>query len=288
MSSLVEFENITYRYDGNEQLALTGLSLEIPAGKKCVLLGSNGAGKSTVLLLMNGLLKPSSGNYFWKGKTVHFNRKELKQLHQKIGLLFQNADEMLITPTVFDDLSYGLINAGYSGERLKGKVDQLVAEFNLEELKNRPIHYLSLGEKRRVALAGVIGLEPELLLLDEPTTYLDPVQTTTFIKELNKIHNQGTTVVMSTHDLDLAYEWADWVFVVTNGQLAFAGAPDDLFGNGAFVLQHGLTVPLLFQLKQLVKQNHLDLCIGNENDVSLQSQEEILSYLKIALGKIQK
>lgn len=288
MSSLVEFENITYRYDGNEQLALTRFSLEIPAGKKCVLLGSNGAGKSTVLLLMNGLLKPSSGNYFWKGKTVHFNKKELKQLRQKTGLLFQNADEMLITPTVFDDLSYGLINAGYSGERLKGKVDQLVAEFNLEELKNRPIHYLSLGEKRRVALAGVIGLEPELLLLDEPTTYLDPVQTTTFIKELNKIHNQGTTVVMSTHDLELAYEWAEWVVVVTNGQLAFAGAPDDLFGDGAFVLQQGLTVPLLFQLKQLVKQNHLNLCSGNENDVSLQSKEEILIYLKNALGKIQK
>ncbi|HHW37381.1 MAG TPA: ABC transporter ATP-binding protein [Bacillales bacterium] len=272
MTSLLEFKNITFAYGGNVQPALQNFSVKIPIGKRCALLGQNGSGKSTVLLLANGLLKPNEGKLFWKGEPIHFKRKNLKELRKKTGLFFQNADEMLISPTVLEDLSYGLINAGLVGEALQNKLEQIIKRYQLEHLQDRPIHHLSLGEKRRVALAGIMGLEPELLLLDEPTTYLDPSQTEVFLREMDRIHQSGATVVMSTHDLDLAYEWADWIFVIENGQLIFEGTPDELFVNERFVLEKGLSIPLLFQLKQL---------FGAKNA----SKEEVLLLLKGLLEK---
>ncbi|MED4352170.1 ABC transporter ATP-binding protein [Schinkia azotoformans] len=272
MTSLLELKNITFAYSGNGQPALQNFSIKIPRGKRCALLGHNGSGKSTVLLLANGLLKPNEGKMLWKGEPIEFKRKSLKDFRQKTGLLFQNADEMLISPTVLEDISYGLINAGYKGEALQNKVGEILKRYQLDHLKDRPIHHLSLGEKRRVALAGIMGLEPDLLLLDEPTTYLDPSQTEVFLKEMNRIHHSGTTVVMSTHDLDLAYEWADWIFVIEKGQLVFEGTPDELFVNERFVLEKGLSIPLFFQLKQL---------FGTKNA----SKEEVLLLLKGLLGK---
>lgn len=281
MTSLLELKNITFAYSGNVQPALQNFSLKLPTGKRCALLGHNGSGKSTVLLLANGLLKPNEGKMLWKGEPIEFKKKNLKELRQKTGLLFQNADEMLISPTVLEDLSYGLINAGYEGEALQNKVEDILNRYQLDHLKDRPIHHLSLGEKRRVALAGIMGLEPELLLLDEPTTYLDPLQTKVFLNEMNRIHHSGTTVVMSTHDLDLAYEWADWIFVIEKGQLIFEGTPDELFVNERFVLEKGLSIPLFFQLKQLLSaRSDLD-----QEMIKNASKEEILLFLKVLLEK---
>lgn len=281
MTSLLEIKNITFAYGGNTQSALQNFSVKIPIGKRCALLGHNGSGKSTVLLLANGLLQPHEGKMLWKGELIEFRRKYLKEFRQKTGLLFQNADEMLISPTVLEDISYGLINAGYKGEALQHKVEEILNLYQLDSLKDRPIHHLSLGEKRRVALAGIMGLEPELLLLDEPTTYLDPSQTEVFLKEMNRIHHSGTTVVMSTHDLDLAYEWADWIFVIESGQLIFEGTPDALFVNERFVHEKGLTIPLFFHLKKLLraKANFEQDMINNA------SKEEILLILKGLLEK---
>ncbi|WP_458414088.1 energy-coupling factor ABC transporter ATP-binding protein [Schinkia sp. CFF1] len=276
MNSLLEFEKITFAYEGNNQPALQNLSMIIPSGKKCAILGHNGSGKSTALLLANGLLKPSSGRVLWKGEPLVFSKKGLKGHRQNTGLLFQNADEMLISPVVLDDLSYGLINAGYSGDGLHQKIKQLMKRYQLEHLQDRPIHHLSLGEKRRVALAGVMGLEPELLLLDEPTAYLDPAQTKVFLNELHHISKAGTTIVMSTHDLNLAYEWADWIYVIEKGQLVFAGTPDELFMNEYFVLEKELDVPLLFHLKQLVQAN----ANTAKDNVKTETKEEILFYIK--------
>ncbi len=276
MTSLLELKNITFAYGGNAQPALQNFSIKIPTGKRCALLGHNGSGKSTVLLLANGLLKPNEGMVLWKGEQIHFKRKNLKEFRQKTGLLFQNADEMLISPTVFEDICYGLINAGFGGETLQKKVEEIIKRYQLDHLKDRPIHHLSLGEKRRVALAGIMGLEPELLLLDEPTTYLDPSQTKVFLNEMNRIHHSGTTVVMSTHDLNLAYEWANWIFVIEKGQLIFEGTPDELFVNERFVLEKGLSIPLFFQLKHLLKAS-LDL---DQEMIKNASKEEILQFLK--------
>ncbi|HHY73958.1 MAG TPA: ABC transporter ATP-binding protein [Bacillus bacterium] len=276
MNNVLEFENITFAYEGNGQAALQNFSMKIPAGKKCAVLGHNGSGKSTVLLLANGLLKPSIGQLLWKGEPLVLKKKYLKEFRRKTGLLFQNADEMLIAPIVIEDLAYGLVNAGYEGKELQEKVEQIIKRYHIEHLKDKPIHHLSLGEKRRVALAGIMGLEPELLMLDEPTTYLDPAQTKVFLTELNSIHKAGTTVVMSTHDLELAYEWADWIFVIENGGLVYEGTADELFTNEKFVLEKGLSVPLLFQLKQLVKEaSHF--CKVN---MSTASKKEVLQLLK--------
>lgn len=250
MKSLLELKNITYFYEGNQEPALQDFSMKIPKGKKCVILGQNGSGKSTIFQLGNGLLVPKKGSILWKDEPLVFKKKNLMEHRKRTGLLFQNADEMLLAPIVIEDLAYGLINAGFTGEGLKQKLEQIVHQYNLEAIADRPIHHLSLGEKRRVALAGIMGLQPELLMLDEPTTYLDPLQTRTFLKQLHEIHNNGTTVVMTTHDLELAYEWADRIFVMYKGQLVYEGRPDELFSNEPFVLEMGLTVPLLFQFRK--------------------------------------
>jgi cobalt/nickel transport system ATP-binding protein len=253
MTWLLEFENVTYTYPGNATPALHGLTMRIPKGKRCALLGHNGCGKSTLFLHMNGIYQPQEGQVRWKGEELRYQRSFLSRLRQQIGLVFQDPEQQLIASTVGEDVSYGLCNAGLTEMEVKEKVERALVRFGLDHLKERPIHHLSLGQKKRVALAGVMVMQPELLLLDEPTAYLDRLHTRRLMEELATIYRlEGTTMVMATHDLDLAYEWADWVFVMHEGRLVLEGAPDDVFAHREYLESIQLGVPLLFDVWEAI------------------------------------
>jgi cobalt/nickel transport system ATP-binding protein len=245
---LLEFEQVYYTYPVAQESALNGLTLKIPSGKRCALIGQNGCGKTTLFLLANGLYKPDSGVVRWRGEPLSYNRNYLGNLRQKVGLVFQDPEQQLVASTVEEDISYGLCNLGLPEPEIKDRVEQALVEFELTTLAERPVHHLSLGQKKRVSIADVMVLQPELLVLDEPTAYLDIKHTRNLIATLKKIHRDGTTLLMATHDLDLVYRWADWVFVMDKGQLMLEGKPEDVFSQRTLLSELELGVPLIYEI----------------------------------------
>ncbi len=246
-SVLLEFQAVSYRYPGAAQPAIQNLNLSIFAGQKTAILGHNGCGKSTLLLLADGLYRCSSGVISWKGEPLRYHAPALNQWRQRIGLAFQDPEQQLVAATVAEDISYGLCNLLLSRAEVAQRLDQTLLDFSLQDLADRPLHHLSLGQKRRVALAGVMALQPELLLLDEPTAYLDRQQTRHLLAELDRIHTSGTTIVMATHDLDLAYAWADWVIVLHEGQLVLSEQAQQVFTQVDILNQLQLGMPTLLE-----------------------------------------
>ncbi len=258
--SILEFDRTFYSYPCDSRVAIHDLSLKIPAGKRCGLIGQNGCGKTTLFLLANGLYQPQQGIISWEGEPFRYDRKSLMKLRQKIGLVFQNPEHQLVASTVEEDISYGLYNLGLPESEIAQKVQQAIEQFDLSELAREPIHNLSLGQKKRVSIADIMILKPKLLLLDEPTAYLDPRHTRQLIGLLQQIHAAGTTILLASHDLDFIYRWADWVFVMDRGKLILEGTPEAVFAQRNVLEQLQLGVPLAIelidQIKDLIDKNH--------------------------------
>ncbi len=251
---ILEFLDIHYTYPGSFQPALNGLNLRIPARKKTALIGQNGCGKTTLFLLANGLFKPQRGKVYYQGQPLVYNRRNLMELRQKVGLVFQNPEQQLVASTVEEDISYGLCNLGLPDKEITQRVAQALSQFGLTEFAAKPVHHLSLGQKKRVSLADVMVLQPELLLLDEPTAYLDQLYTRQLIATLKDIDAGGTTILMATHDLNLVYRWADWIIVLDQGRLVLEGKPEDVFSQREMLEELHLGVPLIFDLVSQVSE----------------------------------
>ena len=174
-------------------------------------------------------------------------------MRQRVGLVFQNPEQQLVAPTVVTDISYGLCNLELPETEIASRVQRALIEFNLENLADTPIHYLSLGQKKRVSLANVMILEPQLLLLDEPTAYLDAAQTRNLLVLLEKIEQKGTTILIATHDLNFVYAWADWILVMDEGSMILEGTPQEVFTETKILQDIGLGVPLVIELLDNLK-----------------------------------
>jgi cobalt/nickel transport system ATP-binding protein len=248
MTSILETIEISFCYPGTTKEALQQLSIRIPEKKKTAICGHNGSGKSTLFLHAIGIHSPSTGRVIWKNSPMSYDRKALKQLRQHVGLVFQDPEQQLILNTPYEDISYGLRNAGIQEAEIKRRTEAMLLTMRLEHLAHVPIHHLSLGQKKRVALAGVLILEPELLLLDEPTAYLDRISEQQLVEELDRIHSQGMTLVMATHDMNLAYAWADWILVMDKGQCVMEGTPYDIFSRTTEIEGLGLDSPMLLDI----------------------------------------
>ncbi|KQX49130.1 energy-coupling factor ABC transporter ATP-binding protein [Paenibacillus sp. Root444D2] len=248
MSTILETLEVSFSYPASQNMALNKLKLRIPEGKKTAICGHNGSGKSTLFLQAIGIHSPSSGQVVWKNEALTYTRKELKQLRQDVGLVFQDPEQQLILNTPYEDVTYGLRNAAIPEPEINRRAEAILRTMGLEHLAHTPIHHLSLGQKKRVALAGVLVLEPKLLLLDEPTAYLDRISEQQLVEELDRIHNRGITLVMATHDMNLAYSWADWILVMDQGQCVMEGTPDDIFKDSKAIIGLGLDRPMLLDL----------------------------------------
>jgi cobalt/nickel transport system ATP-binding protein len=245
---LLEFRDIYYSYPMAKVPTLQGLSFRLPRHQKTALIGQNGCGKSTMFLIADGLCKPDRGQIRLDDSLLKFDRSTLKQWRQRIGLVFQDPEQQLVAPTVAADISYGLCNQGLSDAEVATKVLKTLTDFNLTDLALSPLQHLSLGQKKRVSIAGVMALQPELLLLDEPTAYLDPIQTRNLLAELESIAKLGTTLLIATHDLDFVYEWADWVLVMDEGRLIAEGETLAVFEQLQSMPYFELGMPTLWQI----------------------------------------
>ncbi|SFF11892.1 cobalt/nickel transport system ATP-binding protein [Paenibacillus algorifonticola] len=246
-STIMEMNQVSYAYPGTDKAALNRLELRIPANKRIALCGHNGSGKSTLFLQLIGINRPQSGFVSWRGEPLSYKSGELASLRRRVGLVFQDPEHQLILNTAYEDISYGLRNAGLHEDEIERRAARIVQQLNLQELAHKPLHHLSLGQKKRVALAGVLALEPELVLLDEPAAYLDPLSEQRLMAELDRIHASGITPVMATHDMNMAYAWADWIFIMNEGCCILEGTPETVFREGERLRSLGLALPMVLE-----------------------------------------
>lgn len=248
MSSIVlEARDIRYRYPRGEE-AIKGISFHFRRGEKIALVGPNGAGKSTLLQMFNGMLRPDSGTMLFDNKPMEYDRASLRELRRKVGFVLQNPDRQIIAPTVYQDVAFGPTNLGYSEAEVKEAVTTALRHAGLSGFERRPPHQLSGGEKKRVAIAGVLAMDPDVLVFDEPTSGLDPSGSEDLMELLDELNHEGKTIVISTHDVELAYPWADRAILLADGQIIKEDVPDVAFGNTKFVRMAHLSVPTLLEL----------------------------------------
>lgn len=230
-----EVQGISYHYPGG-QPALLDVSLDIPAGTKVAILGANGSGKSTLLKILDGLYFPSAGTLWAFGQEVSAASLEVPDVNfafrRRVGLVFQDPDVQLFSPTVWEDVAFGPLQLGLSTEEVAERVQRALAFLRIEKLADRVPYGLSGGEKKKAALASVLVLEPEALLLDEPTASLDPRSQRALVDMILDWNEGGRTIITATHDLDVVAEIADLVFVFgEDRKIARVGPPDEILAD---------------------------------------------------------
>ena len=249
MARILEARNVRYSYsDGPE--ALRGLSTTIEEGKKIALVGPNGAGKSTLMLMFNGILRPTAGEVYFKGQPLKYDSASLRNVRRKVGLVFQNPDDQLFAPTVYQDVAFGPVNLGYPKDKTERYVNYALSYVGLSGFESRPPHHLSGGEKKRVAIAGVLAMEPEVMILDEPTSNLDPAGSEEIMEMLDELNSSGKTMIISTHDVELAYRWADQILLMEDGKLLHCGPPATVFADQGLVSKARMKLPAVMEIYQ--------------------------------------
>jgi len=247
VNDIIRLKDVEYSYP-NGLKALKGINLEIIGGEKIALVGSNGAGKSTLLLMLNGMLKPDTGTVFFRGEPVSYKRDELRDLRKKVGFVFQNPDHQIIAPTVYQDVAFGPVNLDYNEDEISRSVAESLMYVGLSGFERRPPHHLSGGEKKKVAIAGVLAMDPDVLVFDEPTSALDPASSESIMELLDELNHEGKTVIISTHDVELAYPWADKIILMNNGRIITCSNPAGAFSDGKMLRDAKLSKPVLLEL----------------------------------------
>jgi cobalt/nickel transport system ATP-binding protein len=242
MFPVFDVRAVTFRY--SQVTALDQVSLAIPAGKRVALLGANGSGKSTLLRLLDGLAFPQTGEVRFRGEPLTERRLQEAEFgygfRRRVGLVFQNPDVQLFSPTVFDEVAFGPLQLQWPKEKVRATVNEMIEVMKITALKDRSPHHLSTGEKKRVALASVLVLQPEVLLLDEPTAALDPRSSSQMIDFLIGARGGPQTVVTTTHDLDIVEDIADECLVFQAGRVVAAGTPAEILRQTSLLEQTNL------------------------------------------------
>ena len=248
---ILEAKEIVYRYpDGTK--ALNGVNFKVEKGEMVALLGPNGAGKSTLFLHFNGILKPSAGQVLVKGVPIKYNSKGLLEVRKTVGIVFQNSDDQLFAPTVKQDVAFGPLNLGLSEKEVEKRVKESLKAVGMEGFENKPPHHLSGGQKKRVAIAGILAMEPEVIVLDEPTAGLDPMGASQIMKLLYDLNKKGITIIISTHDVDLVPIYANRVYIMSEGQIIKEGAPKEVFSNSEIIRKANLRLPRVAHLIEIL------------------------------------
>jgi cobalt/nickel transport system ATP-binding protein len=256
--AIVRVSCVRHTYADRTQVHLCGLEFVAHRGERVVVVGPNGCGKTTLLFHVLGLLEPQEGEVavFGVNPARHFNH-----IRERIGVLMQNVDEQIIAPTVWDDVSFSPRSYGYAGGEVERMVSSALEKVGIGHLRHKVCHHLSGGEKRKVALAGALVLEPELLVLDEPFEGLDPASRSDLVELLNRLHReQGVTLVMATHDINVVPVMADMVYVlVGGGEIVAQGPPREIFRDPGLLRRSNVEPPVLAELFQRLEDQGVPL-----------------------------
>ncbi len=249
--AILEARDLCFDYPGGVP-ALLSLNLTITRGRRLAILGPNGAGKTTLLLHLNGTHQPKSGEIRLGGEPVGYSRAALRAWRGTVGLVLQEADDQLFSASVRQDISFGPLNQGLSEAEARARVDEAVEALRLSHVVERPTHMLSFGQKKRVAIAGIMAMRPRVLILDEPTAGLDPSGERHLLHALNGLHAGGTTMVFSTHNIDFAWSWADDVALFQEGRVLRQGTAEEVLLDDALLKQVGMRPPLVADIARML------------------------------------
>lgn len=250
---IMETKQLCFNYpDGTP--ALKDLSIQIQKGKTTGILGGNGAGKSTLFLNLNGILRPTSGQVYHKNLPISYSSKSLNQLRQSVGIVFQDPDTQLFSASVYQDVSFGVVNLGIPESEAHLRTENALKRTGTYELRQKPTHSLSYGQKKRIALAGIIAMEPEVLILDEPTAGLDPQGVSEIMQLIRELQQDlGIAILIATHDMGLVPMYCDYIYLLNQGEIVGCGSPDEIFNQPSLLRQIHLRLPRIGHLMELLK-----------------------------------
>ncbi|MSC84123.1 ABC transporter ATP-binding protein [Eubacterium sp. am_0171] len=216
---IIEARDVHYAYEEGGPHSLNGVSLKIKRGKKVAFMGANGCGKSTFFLCCNGIYKPDKGMVLFEGKPVDYSKKGLLDLRSRVGIVFQDPDNQLFSASVYQEISFGILNMGVAEEKARQEVDQVIGHLEITPFRDRPAHALSGGQKKQVSIADILVMHPEVIILDEPAAALDAKHTKIVNQIVDGLAEEGITILMATHDIDYALSWADEIVLMHEGRV---------------------------------------------------------------------
>ena len=254
---VIEAQNVSYTYDGNTKRALDGLNLRIRRGTKVAFMGGNGSGKSTFFLCLNGIRKPEDGRICIEGEPIEYTRKGLLAVRSKVGIVFQEPDDQLFSASVYEEISFGILNLGVDESTARREVESVIEELEITPFQDRPAHALSGGQKKQVAIADILVMHPEVMILDEPAAALDPKHTKKVQESIDGLTDKGITVLMATHDIDYAYAWADEIVLMQEGKVIRQGAPAEVCADRTALTEAGLEVPAVLRIYERLREKGL-------------------------------
>lgn len=276
---MIELKNIYFSYFIPEKVdVLKNINLKINKGEFISIIGKNGSGKSTLGRLISFLLEPTSGEILLDGKKVK-SEIDYLELRKKIGMVFQNPDNQIVSQIVEEDVAFGLENLNYDEETIKRKVEEVLLEVDLLEERRFPPHFLSGGQRQKLAIAGILVMEPEYIVLDEPTSLLDPKGRGDVIRLITRLNKKGITIILITHRMEEAM-LGDKIFVLNNGEIVMEGEPEEIFTKVEFLRDIGLSVPPLTYLSYLLKNEGMPIEVKLWN---LKDLKEELLQLKLRI-----
>lgn len=246
---MFKINNLTYQYDKNIK-ALDNITMDFNSGDIIGIIGSNGSGKSTLFNNLMGILKATEGEILYKNQQLKYDKKSLYNLRKEVGIVFQDPEKQIFYSMVYDDLAFALRNIGMEESNIKVRVNKALKAVNGEEFIDRPVHSLSFGQKKRVAIASVIAMENNLVLLDEPTAGLDPESTRAIVDIIKSMHKKGKKIVITSHDMNLIYDICDYVYVLNQGKIISQGSVEDVFVEEKKIEEAGLELPWLVKLNK--------------------------------------
>ena len=251
-------ENLSFTYPDGTQ-ALKNINIEIEKGEKVAIIGPNGAGKSTLFSHFNGLTEPTSGCVKIEDKPISFEKDELLKVRQKVGIVFQDPNDQLFAPTVKEDIAFGPMNLGLSYDEVEKRVEDALKMVGMENYEDKTPHHLSGGQQKRIAIAGIIAMKPELMILDEPTAGLDPDGVEKVLNIMNQLNEEGMTLIISSHDIDMISKYADKIFVLYNGEIIESGNKNKIFSDMELLRKAHLRTPITTEILYNLKESGLNV-----------------------------
>lgn len=254
----LETKNLSYTYHDGTQ-ALKNVNIKIKKGEKIAIMGPNGAGKSTLFSHFNGLSEPTSGHVEIEGEKIVFEREELLKVRQKVGIVFQDPNDQLFAPTVKEDVAFGPMNLGLDYEEVERRIEEALEMVGMTGFEEKTPHHLSGGQQKRVAIAGIIAMRPDIMILDEPTAGLDPEGVDKVLNILNNLNKEGMSIVISSHDIEMVNHFADKIFVLYDGEIIAEGDRHQIFSDKELLKKAHLKAPVTTEILHKLKENGWDV-----------------------------